>query len=43
MEIVTEPDMRSGREAQIFLKELRSVLRELEISDANMEEGNLRM
>lgn len=42
MEIVTEPDIRSSREASIFLQDLRSIIRYLGISDANMEQGNLR-
>ncbi len=42
MEIVTEPDMRSPREARIFVQDLRAILRYLDISDANMEQGNMR-
>lgn len=42
MEIVTEPDMRNPKEARIFMQDLRSILRYLGISDANMEQGNLR-
>lgn len=42
MEIVTEPDIRSPREASVFMQDLRSILRYLGISDANMEQGNLR-
>lgn len=42
MEIVSEPDMRSPREARIFMQDLRAILRYLGISDANMEQGNLR-
>jgi aspartyl-tRNA(Asn)/glutamyl-tRNA(Gln) amidotransferase subunit B len=42
VEIVTEPDLRSGEEAWIFLSELRKLVRYLEISDGNMEEGSLR-
>ena len=42
LEIVTEPDMRSSREASIFMQDLRSILKYLGISDANMEQGNLR-
>lgn len=42
MEIVTEPDIRSPREASVFLQDLRSILRYLGVSDANMEQGNLR-
>jgi len=42
LEIVTEPDMRSPHEASIFMQDLRSILKYLGISDANMEQGNLR-
>ncbi len=42
VEIVTEPDLRSGVEARVFMQTLRSLLRHLQISDANMEQGNLR-
>lgn len=42
LEIVTEPDLRSPDEARIFMQDLRSILRYLGISDANMEQGNLR-
>jgi aspartyl-tRNA(Asn)/glutamyl-tRNA(Gln) amidotransferase subunit B len=42
MEIVTEPDMRTPREARIFMQDLRAILRYLGISDANMEQGNMR-
>jgi aspartyl-tRNA(Asn)/glutamyl-tRNA(Gln) amidotransferase subunit B len=41
-EIVTEPDLRSGQEASDFLKQLRQTLRELGVSDCNMEEGSMR-
>ena len=42
LEIVTEPDIRSPEEAVAFLQELRLLLRELEISDCEMQEGSLR-
>lgn len=42
MEIVSRPDMRSAEEAVAYLKKLRTVLRYLETSDGNMEEGSLR-
>lgn len=42
MEIVSEPDMRSGEEARAYLTKLRSVLKYLDISDCNMEEGSFR-
>ncbi len=41
-EIVTEPDLRSAQDAADFLKQLRQTLRELGISDCNMEEGSMR-
>ena len=42
MEIVTEPDINSPAEAKIFLQSLRSLLRYLDVSDADMEKGHLR-
>lgn len=42
IEIVTEPDIRSPQEAKVFLQELQRVARVLEISDADMEKGQLR-
>lgn len=42
IEIVTEPDFRSGEEAYQFLTEVRKVLRYLDVCDGNMEEGSLR-
>src|SRR5688572_23206913 len=42
LEIVTEPDIRSGDEAYACLTELRKLLRYLEICDGHMEEGSLR-
>ena len=42
LEIVSEPAIRSAAEAMAYLSELRKLLRTLSISDANMEEGNLR-
>jgi len=42
VEIVSEPDIRSPREASLHLQEMRSILRYLEICDGNMEEGSLR-
>lgn len=42
LEMVTEPDLRSPREAYLFLNRLRQLVRYLGISDGNMEEGSLR-
>lgn len=42
LEIVSEPDMRSSEEAILYLKKLHSIVRYLEISDANMQEGSFR-
>jgi aspartyl-tRNA(Asn)/glutamyl-tRNA(Gln) amidotransferase subunit B len=42
MEIVSEPDMRSPREAVEYMKKLRTILRYLEVCDGSMEEGSLR-
>jgi len=42
MEIVSKPDLRSSDEARAFLTKLRSILRYLGTSDADMEKGNLR-
>ena len=41
-EIVTEPDLRSPEQATEWLKLLRTTLRQLGVSDVNMEEGSLR-
>ncbi|MBD1833081.1 Asp-tRNA(Asn)/Glu-tRNA(Gln) amidotransferase subunit GatB [Trichocoleus sp. FACHB-90] len=42
VEIVSEPDMRSGVEAAEYAQELRRILRYLGVSDGNMQEGSLR-
>src|SRR5947209_13494789 len=42
VEIVTEPDLRSAEDATEWLKLLRTTLRQLGVSDVNMEEGSLR-
>jgi len=42
LEIVSEPDMRSADEAVRYLKKLHSIVRYLDISDANMQEGSFR-
>lgn len=42
LEIVSEPDIRSPREAYNYLTEVRKLVRYLDICDGNMEEGSLR-
>ncbi|UTW60714.1 Asp-tRNA(Asn)/Glu-tRNA(Gln) amidotransferase subunit GatB [bacterium SCSIO 12741] len=42
VEIVTEPDLRSGEEAYQYLSEVRKLVRYMDICDGNMEEGSLR-
>ncbi|MFO8112028.1 MAG: Asp-tRNA(Asn)/Glu-tRNA(Gln) amidotransferase subunit GatB [Desulfosalsimonadaceae bacterium] len=42
LEIVSEPEMHSPEEAGAYLRRLRSLLRYLDISDGNMEEGSFR-
>jgi aspartyl-tRNA(Asn)/glutamyl-tRNA(Gln) amidotransferase subunit B len=42
VEIVTEPDVRSAEQAGEWLRLLRATLRQLGVSDVNMEEGSLR-
>lgn len=42
IEIVTEPDIRSSEEASVLLSEIRKLVRHLNVSDGNMEEGSLR-
>ena len=43
VEIVTEPDIRSGDQAKAFLKKLHQIIRYIEISDADMEQGSMRL
>ncbi|NPA65741.1 MAG: Asp-tRNA(Asn)/Glu-tRNA(Gln) amidotransferase subunit GatB [Epsilonproteobacteria bacterium] len=43
LEIVSEPDMRSAEEAILYLKKLHSIVRYIDISDANMQEGSFRV
>jgi aspartyl-tRNA(Asn)/glutamyl-tRNA(Gln) amidotransferase subunit B len=43
VEIVTEPDLRSAAEAGAWARLLRTTVRQLEVSDVNMEEGSLRV
>jgi len=42
IEIVSEPDMRSAREAVAYLKKIHTLVRYLEICDGNMQEGSFR-
>lgn len=41
-EIVTEPDIRTPRQAFLYMKKIRQIVRYLGICDGNMEEGSLR-
>ncbi len=43
IEIVSDPDLRTPREAYLYLEKLKQILEYLEICDANMERGNLRV
>src|SRR3989344_4063161 len=43
MELVTEPDIKSGMEARKFAEELQLILRYLDVSSADMEKGQLRV
>lgn len=42
MEIVTEPDLRTPEDAKVFMQELRTIMRYLDVSDADMEKGHMR-
>jgi aspartyl-tRNA(Asn)/glutamyl-tRNA(Gln) amidotransferase subunit B len=42
LEIVTEPDMETGEEAEVFIQQFRRMVRYLNVCDGNMEEGSLR-
>ncbi len=42
IEIVSEPDLRSPEEAGAYLRQLRSIIRYVDICDGNMEEGSFR-
>ena len=42
LEIVSEPDLRSAQEATAYLRALRSILRYIGVSDADMEKGQFR-
>ena len=44
VEIVTEPDFNNSEDVATFLKELHTIIKEyLEVSDANMEQGSMRL
>ena len=42
LEIVSEPDMRSAKEAVAYMRKIHSIVRYLGISDGNMQEGSFR-
>ncbi|MGI9224335.1 MAG: Asp-tRNA(Asn)/Glu-tRNA(Gln) amidotransferase subunit GatB, partial [Woeseiaceae bacterium] len=42
LEIVSEPDLRSAKEAIAYMRKIHSIVRYLEISDGNMQEGSFR-
>ena len=42
IEIVSEPDLRSSKEAELYLKKLKSILEYIEVSDCKMQEGSYR-
>lgn len=42
IEIVSEPDIRSAKEARVYLETLKSILSYIGVSDCKMEEGSLR-
>jgi len=43
MELVTEPDIESGKEARLFAQELQLIFRYLGVSSADMEKGQMRV
>lgn len=43
IEIVTEPDIHSAQHAKAYAKKLRQILRYLDISDCDMEQGSMRL
>ncbi|EKD68712.1 MAG: hypothetical protein ACD_47C00473G0001 [uncultured bacterium] len=42
LEIVSEPDLRSAAEAKEYLEKLKTILKYIDVSDCNMEDGSLR-
>ena len=42
LEVVTKPDLRSAKEAELLLHQMRQIVRYLNVSNGNMEEGSLR-
>ena len=42
LEIVSEPDLRSAKEAVAYMKKMHSLVRYLDICDGNMQEGSFR-
>lgn len=42
MEIVSKPDIRTPEEAKVYLQEMRTIMRYLGVSDADMEKGHMR-
>jgi aspartyl-tRNA(Asn)/glutamyl-tRNA(Gln) amidotransferase subunit B len=42
LEIVSEPDLRSAKQAIAYMRKIHSIVRYLEISDGNMQEGSFR-
>jgi len=42
IEIVSEPDIRSSKEAENYLRKIKSILEYIEVSDCKMQEGSLR-
>src|SRR4030066_161737 len=43
MEIVSEPDMESAKEAKLYAQKIRQIARYMGISDADMEKGSMRI
>ena len=42
IEIVSEPDLRSAEEVELYMRKLKSILEYIEVSDCKMQEGSLR-